>query len=88
VIVPFEGASARDVEQLVATPLEQKLSEVEGVKHVYSISRPGMAVITVEFTVGVERQPALVRLYNQVFSNMDALPQGMGVGQPLVKPKG
>ena len=88
VMVPFEGASARDVEQLVATPLEQKLAEVEGVKHVYSISRPGMAVITVEFTVGVERQPALVRLYNQVFSNMDALPQGMGVGQPLVKPKG
>ena len=88
VIVPFEGASARDVEQLVATPLEQKLAEVEGVKHVYSTSRPGMAVITVEFTVGVERQPALVRLYNQVFSNMDALPRVAGVGQPLVKPKG
>ena len=88
VIVPFAGASARDVEQLVATPLEQKLAEVEGVKHVYSISRPGMAVITVEFTVGVQRQPALVRLYNQVFSNMDALPRVAGVGQPLVKPKG
>lgn len=88
VMVPFAGASARDVEQLVATPLEQKLSEVEGVKHVYSISRPGMAVITVEFTVGVQRQPALVRLYNQVFSNMDALPRVAGVGQPLVKPKG
>lgn len=88
VIVPFAGATARDVEQLVATPLEQRLAEVEGVKHVYSISRPGMAVITVEFTVGVERQPALVRLYNQVFSNMDALPQVAGVGQPLVKPKG
>ncbi|MEO6227846.1 MAG: efflux RND transporter permease subunit, partial [Thermomonas sp.] len=47
VIVPFDGASARDVEQLVATPLEQKLGEIEGVKHVYSISRPGMAVMTV-----------------------------------------
>jgi len=88
VIVPFDGASARDVEQLVATPLEQKLSEIEGVKHVYSISRPGMAVLTVEFLVGVQRQPALVRLYNQVFSNQDWLPQGVGVGQPIVKPKG
>ena len=47
VFVPFAGASARDVEQLVSTPLEQKLSEIEGVKHVYSISRPGMAVLTV-----------------------------------------
>ncbi len=88
VIVPFEGASARDVEQLVATPLEQKLSEIEGIKHVYSISRPGMAVLTVEYEVGVQRQPALVRLYNQVFSNQDWLPAGVGVGTPVVKPKG
>ena len=88
VIVPFDGASARDVEQLVATPLEQKLGEIEGVKHVYSISRPGMAVMTVEFEVGVQRQPALVRLYNQVFSNQDWLPRGVGVGSPVVKPKG
>src|SRR5690606_37722604 len=88
VIVPFEGASARDVEQLVSTPLEQKLSEIEGVKHVHSVSRPGMAVLTVEYTVGIERQPAIVRLYNQVFSNQDWLPPGIGVGQPLVKPKG
>ncbi|MGE4367614.1 efflux RND transporter permease subunit [Thermomonas sp.] len=88
VIVPFDGASSRDVEQWVAAPLEQKLSEMEGVKHVYSISRPGVAVLTVEFEVGVPRQPALVRLYNQVFSNADFLPQRAGVGQPLVKPKG
>ncbi len=88
VFVPFVGASARDVEQLVSTPLEQKLSEIEGIKHVYSTSRPGMAVLTVEFTVGIERQPAIVRLYNQVYSNQDWLPPGMGVGQPLIKPKG
>ncbi|HEY6939878.1 efflux RND transporter permease subunit [Dokdonella sp.] len=88
VIVPFEGAASRDVEQLVSTPLEQKLSEIEGVKHVYSISRPGAAVVTVEFEVGVDRQAALVRLYNQVFSNQDGLPRDAGVGTPLVKPKG
>ncbi|KAB8181289.1 AcrB/AcrD/AcrF family protein [Lysobacter maris] len=88
VFVPFDGAGARDVEQMVATPLEQKLSEIEGIKHVYSISRPGLAVLTVEYEVGVQRQPALVRLYNQVFSNQDWLPQGVGVGVPVVKPKG
>ena len=88
VFVPFPGASSRDVEQLVSSPLEQKLSEIEGVKHVYSASRPGMAVLTVEYTVGVERQPAIVRLYNQVYSNQDWMPAGLGVGQPLVKPKG
>ncbi len=88
VIVPFDGASSRDVEQLVATPLEQKLSEIEGIKHVYSISRPGMAILTVEYQVGVARQPALVRLYNQVFQNQDWVPQGVGIGTPLIKPKG
>ncbi|QDH69194.1 efflux RND transporter permease subunit [Marilutibacter alkalisoli] len=88
VFVPLPGASARDVEQLVATPLEQKLSEIEGIKHIYSISRPGMAVLTVEYTVGVARQPAIVRLYNQVYSNQDWMPAGLGVGTPLIKPKG
>jgi multidrug efflux pump subunit AcrB len=40
VIVPFDGASRARCRELVAvTPLEQKLSEIEGVKHVYSISR-------------------------------------------------
>src|SRR3546814_15785953 len=47
-----------------------------------------MAVLTVEYEVGVKRQPALVRLYDKVFSNQDWMPQGIGVGQPIVKPKG
>jgi multidrug efflux pump subunit AcrB len=88
VFVPFPGASSRDVENMVAFPYEQMLSEVEGVKHVYSISRPGMAIFTVEFVVGVPRQEAIVRLYNQVYSNADWAPANLGVGQPLVRPMG
>ncbi|MGD9598178.1 MAG: efflux RND transporter permease subunit [Steroidobacteraceae bacterium] len=88
VIVPFPGADAREVEQMVAFPLEQKLSEIEEVKHTYSVSRPDIAVLTVEFDVGVKRQAALVRLYDKVFSNQDWLPPHVGVGQPIVKPKG
>jgi multidrug efflux pump subunit AcrB len=88
VIVPFPGAPAEDVENLVSYPLEQVLSEIEGVKHVYSTSRAGSALITVEFAVGVPRQEALVRLYNQVYSNADWAPPGLGVGQALVRPMG
>ncbi|MCX7033977.1 MAG: efflux RND transporter permease subunit [Arenimonas sp.] len=88
VIVPFAGAPAQDVENLVSYPLEQVLSEIDGVKHVYSVSRPGMALITVEFAVGVPRQDALVRLYNQVYSNADWAPANLGVSQPLVRPMG
>ncbi len=88
VFVPFPGAPAEDVENLVSYPLEQVLSEIEGVKHVYSVSRPGMAVITVEYTVGVPRADAILRLYNQVYSNADWAPPNLGVGQPLVRPMG
>lgn len=88
VFVPFPGASPHDVENSVAFPFEQILSEIEGVKHVYSVSRPGMAVFTVEFTVGVPRQEAIVRLYNQVYSNADWAPKNLGVGQALVRPMG
>ena len=88
VFVPFPGAGVADVENLVAFPLSQRLSEIEGVKHVYSVIRPGMAVITVEFVVGEPRREAIVRLYNQVFSNQDWVPPNLGVGPPLVRPMG
>jgi len=88
VFVPFPGASAREVEQLVATPAEQVLSEIEGIKHVYSTSTPGMAVITVQYEVGEDQTDAIVRLYSKVFSKQDWLPLNLGVGQPIVKPKG
>jgi len=55
---------------------------------VTSVSRPGMAVITVQFEVGVARTEALVQLYNTIQSNQDWLPKNLGVGEPLVKPKG
>ncbi|HMB72917.1 MAG TPA: efflux RND transporter permease subunit, partial [Gammaproteobacteria bacterium] len=88
VFVPFPGASTSEVENLVAIPMEQVLSEIDGVKHVYSMSRPGMSVLTVQFTVGEPRTEALVRLYNAIYSNQDWQPQGVGIMQPLVKPKG
>jgi len=88
VFVPFPGASAGEVEHLVAGPAEQVLSEIEGIKHVYSSSQPGMAVITVQFKVGENREDAIVRLFSKVYSKQDWLPPNLGVGQPIVKPKG
>ncbi|MHB8474198.1 MAG: efflux RND transporter permease subunit [Gammaproteobacteria bacterium] len=88
VFVPFPGASAAEVEHLVTTPAEQVLSEIEGVKHIYSTSRPGMAILTVEYQVGQDRTQAIVRLYNAIYSHQDWLPRNSGVGQPLIKPKG
>ncbi len=88
IFIPFPGASAQQVEDLVATPAEQVLGEIEGINHIYSVSSPGMATITVEFKVGQDRTAALVRLYNKIASNQDWLPQNLGVLTPLIKPKG
>jgi multidrug efflux pump subunit AcrB len=88
VFIPFPGASATEIEHLVAGPAEQVLSEIKGIKHVYSVSRPGMAVVTVQYEVGEERTDAIVRLFSKVYSNQDWLPPNLGVGQPLIKPKG
>jgi multidrug efflux pump subunit AcrB len=88
VLIPFPGASARDVEALVATPAEQVLSRMTGIEHVFSVSRPGLAVLTVQFEVGEDRTQALVRLYDTIYSNTDWVSPRLGVGEPIIKPMG
>ena len=88
VFVPFPGASAEQVESLVASPMEQVLGEISGIEHIYSSSSPGLAVLGVQFKVGEHRTEAIVRLYNAIYSNQDWRPANAGILQPLVKPKG
>ncbi|MEW6314289.1 MAG: efflux RND transporter permease subunit [Pseudomonadota bacterium] len=88
VFIPFPGASARDVESLVATPAEQVLSQISGIEHVYSVSRPGMAILTVQYQVGEDRIQSLVRLYDTIQSHRDWVSPELGVGEPIIKPVG
>jgi len=88
VFIPFPGASAKDVEALVATPAEQVLSQISGIEHVYSVSRPGMAVMTVQYKVGEDRIAALVRLYDTIQANRDWVSPNLGVQDPIIKPVG
>jgi multidrug efflux pump subunit AcrB len=88
VFIPFPGAAARDVESLIATPAEQVLSRISGIDHVYSVSRPGMAVLTAQFKVGVAHDVAVVRLFETINSRSDWVSPQLGVGQPVIKPMG
>ena len=88
VFIPFPGASARDVEALVATPAEQVVGQISGIEHVYSVSKPGLAILTVQYKVGEDRIQALVRLYDTLYANRDWVPPELGVGEFIVKPVG
>jgi multidrug efflux pump subunit AcrB len=88
VLIPFPGASAKDVESLVATPAEQVVAQISGIEHVYSVSKPGLAILTVQFKVGEDRIQALVRLYDTLYANRDWVPPELGVGEFIVKPTG
>lgn len=88
VFIGYPGASAKEVEQLVAIPAEQVLSEIKGVDDIFSISQPGQAILTVAFEVGIPRDEAILNLYNQVHSHNDWFPDNLGVTAPLIKPMG
>ncbi|MCK5917659.1 MAG: efflux RND transporter permease subunit, partial [Cocleimonas sp.] len=86
IFVQYPGASATEVESLIARPLEGILTEMTGIDHVYSASMHEQAMVTVQFIVGEDMESSLVKLYDKISSNMDLLPRG--ASQPLVKPKG
>jgi multidrug efflux pump subunit AcrB len=88
VFIPFPGASSVDVQNMVARPAEQVLGQIAGIEHTYSVARPGMAVLTIQFKVGVPRTEALVRLYDVLNANQDWVPRELGTLTPIVKPKG
>ncbi len=84
--VQYPGASAEQVNSLVTEPLERIMSEIPGVRHVYSASQRGQAIVTVRFLVGEPLGPSIVKVHDKIQSNLDRIPPG--VTMPLVKPKG
>ncbi len=86
VFVQFPGASTEQVGSLAMEPLERLLSEMPGVKHVYSASEQGQGMITVQFEVGEQMGPSLVKVHDKLQANQQALPPG--ALPPLVRPKG
>ena len=79
------GASAEEVSKLLVGPQERILSEIPGVKHVYSVSDKEMGIITMEYHVGEDMESAIVRTNDKLQSNKDLLPPG---AEPaMMKPK-
>ena len=86
IFVQYAGASAEQVTSLVTDPLERIMSEIPGVRHVYSATQRGSSVVTVQFIVGEDLGPSIVKVHDKLQSNLDKIPPG--VSMPLVKPVG
>ncbi len=84
VIIVAPGMSPKQVEKVIVEPLEQKLREIKGVEHIYSMSMENVAVVNVMYYIGQNREISNLKLYDKVMQNMDKMPKN--IWQPLVKP--
>ncbi len=85
IFVSMPGATAKEVEQRVTSPMEKLLWEIPGVEYIYSTSSPGMSMAVVRFYVGENEEDACVRLQSKLMANYDRIPHT--VSPPLVKPR-
>jgi len=83
IFIGYPGASPKEIESKIVTPIEKVISNVKGVEYVYSQSLPEQAMLIVQFYVGEDIERSLVKLYNEIMKNMDQMPAGVTL--PLVK---
>ena len=84
VIVPMPGATPKEIEKVIVEPLERKIKEIKGIKHIYGMAMNNVGIVNVQYKIGERREDANLKLYDKVMQNMDKLPKG--TMQPLVKP--
>jgi multidrug efflux pump subunit AcrB len=84
VIATLPGASPSEAENLLGRPIEQRMLELPGVDHVYTMSGDGFAMVTVRFEVGADQERSVTRVRAKLESAMDEAPPG--ALPPIVKP--
>jgi multidrug efflux pump subunit AcrB len=84
VIGRLPGATPQEVENLLTRPIEQRMWELPGVEHVYSLAGDGFTMVTVRFSVGEDQERAVVRVHARLMQDLDQMPPGFTA--PLVKP--
>ena len=84
VITAMPGASPKEAENLLARPIEQRMLEIPGVDHVYTMSGDGYSMVTVRFKVGEDQERSITKVQAKLAGAMDEAPAG--ALPPLVKP--
>ena len=74
VIIIYPGSNPIDLEQLVATPLEEAINELDDIKRMETGMRDGILVTSVEFTFESDPDEKFDEVVQQVNSIRDDLP--------------
>ena len=83
IMVPFYGATPKEIEKHLVEVGERKLWEIPGVEYIYSIAQPNFAMFTVRFKVGTTPEAAASLVYTKTLDNKDIFPRG--AGEPQIK---
>ncbi|HSJ65236.1 MAG TPA: efflux RND transporter permease subunit [Gemmatimonadaceae bacterium] len=83
VIAAMPGATPSEAENLLARPIEQRMLEIPGVDHVYTMSGDGYAMVTVRFDVGEDQERSVTKVQAKLAGAMDRAPAG--ALPPIVK---
>ena len=84
IIVAMPGASPTEIDNAILKPLERKMSEIKGIKDVYSTAMHNVGMLNIQYKIGEDRESSNLKLYDKVMQNMDSLPGG--AMNPIVKP--
>ena len=84
IIVPLPGSTPEEIDNIIVKPLERKLREISGIKHIYGMAADNVGIINVMYKIGENREDSNLKLYDKVMQNMDKLPKG--AMQPLIRP--
>jgi multidrug efflux pump subunit AcrB len=76
VISAMPGVSPQEAENLLARPIEQRMLELPGVDHVYTMSGDGYAMVTVRFKVGEDQERSITKVQAKLAGAMDKAPAG------------
>ncbi len=77
IVAFYPGANPVDLEQLVATPIEDIVNELEDIKKINTTLKDGIAVINVEFEYGTDPDEKYDEMVRSVNSIRNDLPENL-----------
>jgi multidrug efflux pump subunit AcrB len=77
IVAVYPGTSPKDMEELVVEPMEQKISELEGIKRIKTTISDGVAVLFVEYKYESDVDDKYSELVREINALRSSLPQNI-----------